>query len=158
VQIRAICDDIHLVGDDAQVAGAFKFIRDELEKIGLILGYSDTKTCCWAAHFHEAPPMPLAPLDATQADRDALLATHAAAVLAAADARRACSALPATVVSLGGGVVSLGSFIGSDAFVQPPPSLRWHLHALSLCTSLQPPSRLCWAGGWCPASRGACSC
>jgi hypothetical protein len=55
--IRAICDDIHLAGPDAEVAEAFVFMRDEVAQIGLEAKYGPKKTCCLVpALQHSALP------------------------------------------------------------------------------------------------------
>jgi hypothetical protein len=92
VLIRAICDDIHLAGPDADVAAAFNLIRKGLADMHLTLSYGAEKTCCWSPSFEAAP----------------------ASVAAAA--RAACS-LPTEVLRLSGGMPVLGSFIGTDDYV-----------------------------------------
>ena len=47
--VRAICDDIHVAGPDAEVALAFAFLREELAKIGLefvVRPEEDPAACC----------------------------------------------------------------------------------------------------------------
>jgi hypothetical protein len=91
--IRAICDDVHIVGDDAEANAAFTFVRDALADMGLALKYGSRKTCCWSPSFPQG--------------------------LTAADgaARNVCSSLPAALPRLAGGMPVLGSFVGSDEFV-----------------------------------------
>ena len=96
--IRAICDDIHVAGEDAQVAAAFDFLRRELATIGLHVKYGPKKTCCYV------PGLPAGDDAATAARRAALGAS--------------ASALPAEVVRLGGGMAVLGSFVGTDEWVR----------------------------------------
>ena len=91
--IRAICDDIHIAGADAEVAEAFDFVKTELEAMGLVLKYGPTKTSCWSPAFPQG----------TSAEDCA--------------ARALCSELPSAVPRLAGGMALLGSFVGTDEFV-----------------------------------------
>ncbi len=92
--VRAICNDIHVVGPDAEVAQAFAFLRDELAKIGLELSYGPEKTCCLLPSLEDGD-------DAESFERRRLLGRYS-------------SALPSDVVRLGGGMEVLGSFVGAD--------------------------------------------
>ena len=95
--VRAICDDIHVAGPDAEVAQAFAFLRDELAKIGLELSYGPEKTCCLLPSLEDGD-------DAESSERRRLLGRYS-------------SALPSDVVRLGGGMEVLGSFVGADEWV-----------------------------------------
>jgi hypothetical protein len=61
--------------------------------MGLVLRYGARKTCCWSPAF-------------PQGDSEAEIAE-----------RKTCSALPAAVLRLAGGMHVLGSFVGTDDFV-----------------------------------------
>ena len=95
VLMRAICDDVHLVGAPEEVAAAFVQLRDGFAEQKLTLKYGPTKTCCWTPEFASAGP---------------------ADMLRAAEAHRACI-LPREITRLWGGMKTLGSFIGTDAYV-----------------------------------------
>ena len=95
VLVRAICDDVHLAGPPDDVAAAFTLLHDGLRAQGLELKYGPKKTCCWSPTF------------ARGAGEDDSVAA----------ARRAACPISADVVRLGEGMATLGSFIGTDAFV-----------------------------------------
>jgi hypothetical protein len=97
VLVRAICDDVHLVGSDADVAAAFTLLRDELAKQSLTLKYGPDKTCCWSPTF---------PRRAGETEE------------AAAARRATASAIDPRVVRLGEGMHTLGTFIGTDDYVR----------------------------------------
>ncbi len=94
VLVRAICDDVHLAGPDAEVAAAYLQMQKQMAAIGLLFRYSPRKTCCWSPSFPQGP---------SEADKAA---------------RAARSALPAATPRLAGGMHVLGSFVGTDDFVR----------------------------------------
>jgi len=94
ILVRAICDDVHLAGQDADVAAAYLQMQEQMAANGLLFRYGPRKTCCWSPSFPQGP---------SEADKAA---------------RAARSALPAAMPRLAGGMHMLGSFIGTDDFVR----------------------------------------
>ena len=96
--IRAICDDIHVAGPDKDVAEAFIFLRSELAKIGLQVKYGPKKTCCYLPSLTHGR------------DEGSVVRRNTFALVA--------TDLPPEVVRLSDGMEVLGSFVGSDEWVQ----------------------------------------
>ena len=98
ILIRAICDDVHLVGPPDSVAAAFARLRELFSEQCLEVTYGKTKTCCWSASF--------APSDDSDEEHER-----------AAAARNACP-IDTHVVRLVHGMETLGSYIGTDAYIK----------------------------------------
>ena len=97
VVVRAIADDVHLLGTDDDVAEAYVMLKRGVEALKMALSYGPRKTCAWSPAWEQTGG----------ADGSRLLAALRAD--APPDAKE--------TVRCRGGMEVLGSFVGSDAYI-----------------------------------------